>query len=172
MYLPPQDARRPDSCQSDRRAGGPDRSLSDALVAQIWRRPPILMKLWRPTNGLKDHNNLQSSALAEAVNQQSLGPSVQALTQFLRCWTTWRTTCRWTSSLGDAFLQPAGRCYGCRPKTSPASQGGGNLKSTSQMTVTQPNPQTIVIAPANPQVVYVPTYNPLCLWDALLSTGL
>ena len=51
------------------------------------------------------------------------------------------------------------------------------------MTVTQENPQTIVIQPANPQVVYVPTYNPTVVYGtpyyppgystgAMVATGL
>ena len=40
----------------------------------------------------------------------------------------------------------------------------GNLKSTSQITVVQQSPQTIVIQSANPQVVYVPQYNPALIY--------
>jgi hypothetical protein len=44
------------------------------------------------------------------------------------------------------------------------AKAAGNLKSTSQMTVVQQTPQTIVIEPANPSVVYVPQYNPVVIY--------
>src|SRR4029450_2579966 len=44
------------------------------------------------------------------------------------------------------------------------AKAAGNLKSTSQMTVVQQAPQTIVIEPANPQVVYMPQYNPAAIY--------
>ena len=40
----------------------------------------------------------------------------------------------------------------------------GNLKTTSEITVVQQAPQTIVIQPANPQIVYVPQYNPAVIY--------
>ena len=46
------------------------------------------------------------------------------------------------------------------------AQAAGTLQSNSQITVTQPTSNTIVIQPASPQVVYVPQYNPAVVFGA------
>ncbi len=46
------------------------------------------------------------------------------------------------------------------------AQAAGALQSNSQITVTQPASNTIVIQPANPQVVYVPQYNPAVVFGS------
>src|SRR3974390_1320053 len=52
------------------------------------------------------------------------------------------------------------------------AKSAGNLKTTSQQTVTTENQggqQVIVIQPANPQMVYVPTYNPTVVYGTPYS---
>jgi hypothetical protein len=93
MYLPPQDApSAPIPASQIDALVAPIALYPDALVAQILAASTYPNEVVEADQWLKDHNNLQGSALAEAVNQQSWDPSVQALTQFPS--TTWRTTCR------------------------------------------------------------------------------
>ena len=165
MYLPPQDApSAPIPASQIDALVAPIALYPDALVAQILAASTYPNEVVEADQWLKDHNNLQGSALAEAVNQQSWDPSVQALTQFPSVLDNMANNLSWTSSLVDAFYNQQADVMAAVQRLRQQAKAAGNLKSTSQMTVTQPNPQTIVIAPANPQVVYVPTYNPTVVY--------
>jgi len=155
----------------------------DALVAQVLAASTYPNEVVEADQWLKDHSNLQGSALAEAVNQQSWDPSVQALTQFPSVLDNMANNLSWTSALGDAFYNQQADVMAAVQRLRQQAKAAGNLKSTSQMTVTQENPQTIIIQPANPQVVYVPTYNPTVVYGtpyyppgystgAVVATGL
>lgn len=52
------------------------------------------------------------------------------------------------------------------------AKAAGTLQISSQIIVTQPATNTIVIQPANPQVVYVPQYNPAIVFGAPLVVPL
>ncbi len=155
----------------------------DALVAQVLAASTYPNEVVEADQWLKDHNNLQGDALAQAVNQQSWDPSVQALTQFPSVLDQMANNLSWTSALGDAFYNQQADVMASVQRLRAQAKAAGNLKSTSQMTVVQQSPQTIVIQPANPQVVYVPTYNPTVVYGtpysppgystgALVATGL
>ncbi len=155
----------------------------DALVAQVLAASTYPNEVVEADQWLKDHNNLQGTALAEAVNQQPWDPSVQALTQFPSVLDNMANNLSWTSSLGDAFYNQQADVMAAVQRLRAQAKAAGNLNSTSQMTVVQQSPQTIVIQPANPQVVYVPTYNPTVVYGtpyyppgystgALVATGL
>jgi hypothetical protein len=155
----------------------------DALVAQVLAASTYPNEVVEADQWMKDHSNLQGTALVDAVNQQQWDPSVQALTQFPSVLDNMANNLSWTSSLGDAFYNQQADVMAAVQRLRAQAQAAGNLKSTSQMTVVQQAPQTIVIQPANPQVVYVPTYNPTVVYGtpyyppgystgALIATGL
>jgi len=155
----------------------------DALVAQVLAASTYPNEVIEANQWLKDHSSLQASALAEAVNQQSWDPSVKALTQFPSVLDNMASNLSWTSALGDAFYNQQADVMASVQRLRQQAEAAGNLKSTSQVTVVQQDPQTIVIQPANPQVVYVPVYNPTVVYGvpyyppgystgALVATGL
>ncbi len=155
----------------------------DALVAQVLAASTYPNEVVEADQWLKDHSSLQGDALVQAVNQQPWDPSVQALTQFPSVLDQMANNLSWTSALGDAFYNQQADVMASVQRLRAQAKAAGNLKSTSQMTVTQPNPQTIVIAPANPQVVYVPVYSPTVVYGtpyyppgystgAVVATGL
>ncbi len=136
----------------------------DALVAQVLAASTYPNEVVEADQWLKDNQNLQGTALAEAVNQQPWDPSVQALTQFPSVLDNMANNLSWTSALGSAFYNQQADVMAAVQRLRQQAYAAGNLKSTSQMTVTQESPQTIIIQPANPQVVYVPTYNPTVIY--------
>ena len=136
----------------------------DALVAQVLAAATYPNEVVEADQWLKDHSNLQGSALEDAANQQPWDPSVKALTQFPSVIDNMANNLSWTSALGDAFYNQQADVMASVQRLRAQAQAAGNLKSTSQMTVVQQDPQTIVIQPANPQVVYVPTYNPTVVY--------
>ncbi len=184
MYLPPQDAApAPIPASQIDSLVAPIALYPDALVAQVLAASTYPNEVVEADQWLKDHSSLQGDALAQAVNQQPWDPSVQALTQFPSVLDQMANNLSWTSSLGDAFYNQQADVMAAVQRLRAQAKAAGNLNSSSQMTVTQPNPQTIVIAPANPQVVYVPTYSPTVVYGtpyyppgystgAVVATGL
>ena len=155
----------------------------DALVAQILGAATFPDQVAVANYWLQQNKNLTGSALEQAVNQQSWDPSVKALTQFPSVLNNLAQNLTWTSSLGEAYHNQQSDVMAAIQTLRAQAKAAGNLKSSPQITVTQPAPQTIVIQPANPQVVYVPEYNPAVVYGtpyvtpgystgALVATGL
>jgi hypothetical protein len=67
----------------------------------------------------------------------------------------------WASSLGDAYYNQQPEVMDAVQTMRQRAEAAGNLKTTSQQTVTNLG-STIVVQPANPDIVYVPAYDP---WD-------
>src|SRR5271167_4870178 len=136
----------------------------DALVAQILAASTFPDQVAIANYWLQQNKSLTGSALMQAVDQQSWDPSVKALTQFPSVLNNLASNLTWTSSLGEAYHNQSADVMTAIQTLRAQAQAKGNLKSTSQITVVQQAPQTIVIQSANPQVVYVPEYNPAVIY--------
>src|SRR5580698_5253883 len=154
----------------------------DSLVAQILGASTFPDQVAVAEYWLSQNTSLTGTALMEAVNKQTWEPSVKALTQFPSVLNNLASNLSWTSSLGEAYHTQAADVMSAIQVLRAKALAAGNLKSGSQIVVTQPAPQTIVIQPANPQVVYVPVYNPTVVYGypyvtpgystgALIATG-
>jgi hypothetical protein len=135
----------------------------DQLVAQILGAATYPDQVTAASNFMNS-TKLTGDALMQEVNKQPWDPSVMALTQFPSVLNQMAQNLSWTSALGDAAYNQQADVMAAIQRLRKQAKDAGNLKSTSQMTVTQQNPQTIVIQPANPQVVYVPQYNPTVVY--------
>jgi hypothetical protein len=113
---------------------------------------------------LQQNKNLTGNALVQAVDQQSWDASVKGLTEFPSVLGNMAKSLSWTSELGEAYHNQKAEVMTAIQALRAQAKAAGHLKSTSQMTVVQQAPQTIVIEPANPQVVYVPQYNPAVIY--------
>ncbi|MGA3211795.1 MAG: DUF3300 domain-containing protein [Terriglobales bacterium] len=138
----------------------------DALVAQVLAAATNPEQVAYADDWLAQNGNLTGPALAQAVDQQSWDPSVKALTQFPSVLNNLAHNLSWSSSLGQAFANQQADVMIAVQVMRAKAQAAGTLQSTSQVTVTQPAANTIVIQPANPQVVYVPQYNPTVVYGA------
>ena len=138
----------------------------DALVAQVLAAATNPDQLTYADDWLAQNRNLTGSALAQAVDQQSWDPSIKALTQFPSVMDNLAHNLSWTSSLGQAFANQQSDVMAAVQAMRAKAQAAGTLQSNSQITVTQPTSNTIVIQPASPQVVYVPQYNPAVVFGA------
>ena len=134
----------------------------DSLVAQILAASTFPEQVVEADRWVQDHHDLQGQALAQAVDQQPWDPSVKALTAFPSVLGNMDKNLPWTSSLGDAYYNQQQDVMGAVQVMRQRAETAGNLKTTSQQTVTNQG-STIVVQPANPDIVYVPAYNP---WDA------
>src|ERR1700743_2397875 len=138
----------------------------DALVAQVLAASTHVDQVAYADDWFTQNTNLKGKNLADAVNQQSWDPSVKALTQFPTVLHDLAKNLAWTSTLGQAFKNQQADVMAAVQTMRAKAQAAGNLKSSSQITVVQQTPSTIVIKPASPDVVYVPEYNPALIYGA------
>src|SRR5271169_5903960 len=131
----------------------------DSLVAQILTASTFPDQVAIADYWVEQNKSLAGSALMQAVDKQSWDPSVKALTEFPSVLDNMAKNLSWTSSLGEAYHNQQADVMTAIQTLRAKAKTAGNLKTTSQVTVTQQSPQVIVIQPTNPQVVYVPVYN-------------
>jgi len=136
----------------------------DSLVAQILAAATFPDQVAAAASWLQQNSYLTGTTLMKSVDTQPWDPGVKALTQFPSVLGNLATNLSWTSALGEAYhTQPADIMSAVQVLRAKAL-AAGNLKSGSQIVVSQQSPQVIVIQPANPQVVYVPMYNPAVVY--------
>lgn len=136
----------------------------DALVAQVLAASTHADEVAYADDWLAQNTNLKGKKLEDAVNKQFWDPSVKALTQFPTVLHDLARNLAWTSSLGEAFTNQQTEVMAAVQTMRAKAHAAGNLKSSSQITVVQETPSTIIIKPANPDVVYVPEYNPTLIY--------
>ena len=141
----------------------PDALVAQVLAAASYADEVAFADLW-----LGQNQNLQGTALTQAVDQQSWDPSVKALTQFPSVLHNLAKNLSWTSSLGQAFENQQSDVMAAVQFMRAKAQAAGTLQSSPQIKVVQQSPQTIVIEPANSNVVYVPQYNPAVVYGTPL----
>jgi hypothetical protein len=131
----------------------------DTLVVQILAAATYPTEVVEAERWIQQHSGLTGNALAQQVDLQSWDPSVKALTEFPSVIALMDKNPSWTSSVGEAYANRPQDVLDAVQLMRQRAQQAGNLKSTSQETVTAQG-QTIVIQPADPEVVYVPEYDP------------
>jgi hypothetical protein len=136
----------------------------DALVAQILAAATFPDQVAIADYWLHENQTLTGTLLMQAVDKQSWSSSVKALTEFPSVLDNLAKNLTWTSSLGEAYHNQPSEVMEAIQTLRAKAKAAGNLKSSSQITVVQQTPQTIVIQPANPQIVYVPEYNPAVIY--------
>jgi len=136
----------------------------DALVAQILAAATFPDQVAIADYSLQENHTLTGTSLMQEVNKQSWDSSVKALTEFPSVLDNLAKNLTWTSSLGEAYHNQPSEVMAAVQTLRAKAKAAGNLKSSSEITVVQQTPQTIVIQPANPQVVYVPIYNPAVIY--------
>ena len=140
----------------------------DALVAQVLAASCYADEVAFADDWLGQNQNLQGTALTQAVDQQSWDPSVKALTQFPSVLHDLAKNLSWTSNLGQAFTNQQSDVMAAVQDMRAKAQAAGSLQSSPQIKVVQQSPQTIVIEPASSSVVYVPQYNPAIVFGTPL----
>jgi hypothetical protein len=140
----------------------------DQLVAQILSAATNPTQIVEADRWIQQNTSLKGDALGKAVDQQSWDSSVKSLATFPTVLEMMDKNLSWTSSLGEAYDNNQAAVMDAVQKMRQKAQQAGNLKSTSQESVTTQN-QTIVIEPTAPDVVYVPEYDPWLVYGAPLG---
>ena len=133
----------------------------DALLAQVLACASSPQQVTEVNQWLQQNKKLQGTALQEAASQKGFDASFVAMVLFPDVLTMMGQNMEWTSELGKAFLSDQKGVLESAQRLREQAKSVGNLKTTSQQTVTtetKDGTQVIVIQPANPQVVYVPVY--------------
>src|SRR6267143_4147808 len=119
----------------------------DSLVAQILGAATFPDQIAAAASWLQQNSYLHGATLMQAVDTQPWDPGVKALTQFPSVLGNLATNLSWTSALGEAYhTQPADVMSAVQFLRAKAL-AAGNLKSGSQIVVSQQSPQVIVIQP-------------------------
>jgi hypothetical protein len=142
----------------------------DSLVAQILAAATFPDQVATAASWLQQNSQLTGKTLMQTVDGQPWDPSVKALTQFPSVLANLATNLSWTSALGEAYHTQSADVMSAVQFLRAKALAAGNLKSGSQIVVSQQSPQVIVIQPANPQVVYVPVYNPTVVYGTTYVT--
>ncbi|MGH6739488.1 MAG: DUF3300 domain-containing protein, partial [Bradyrhizobium sp.] len=140
----------------------PDQLLGQILMASTYPLEVVEAARW-----LQDPNNaaLKGDALAQALDQIDLDPSVKSLMPFPSIIQMMNDQLQWTQKLGDAFLAQQGDVMDSVQRLRHEAWNNGRLQSTPQQVVTANGPD-IVIEPADPSLVYVPYYDPNVVYGA------
>jgi len=136
----------------------------DSLVAQVLTAATFPDQVAVANYWLQQNKTLTGSGLTTAVDKQTWDPSVKALTQFPSVLNNLAQNLSWTSQLGEAYHNQQADVMKAIQTLRAKAKSAGNLKSGSQITVTQQSPQIIVIQPTSPQVIFVPQYNPAVIY--------
>jgi uncharacterized membrane protein YgcG len=140
----------------------------DALVAQILAAATYPDQVVEADRWMEQNPGLQAQQVGEEVDKQPWDPSVKALTEFPSVLANMDKNLSWTSSLGDAYVNQQKDVMDAVQVMRVRAQKVGNLKTTSQETVSDQG-QTIEIQPADVQVVYVPEYDPWLVYGEPLA---
>ena len=163
---PPYSQQSPEQLQ---RLVAPIALYPDSLVAQILAAATFPEQVVEADRWVQANPGLKGDALGTAVDQQPWDPSVKALTAFPSVLGNMDKNLSWASSLGDAYFNQQPDVMNAVQVMRHRAQAAGDLKTTSQQTVTTQD-ATISVQPSDPEIVYVPAYNPwLAYGDPIMA---
>lgn len=143
----------------------PDPLLSQILVAATYPLELVQASQWLGRN-----RSLSGAALAQAAEDQAWDPSIQALLLFPDLVARLNQDIRWTTNLGNAFLNQQADLMDAVQRMRSLARSTGNLSSNAQQTVSdqeelsESGQSLIDIEPADSEIIYVPYYNPVSIW--------
>jgi hypothetical protein len=140
----------------------------DALIAQILAASTYPTQIVDADRWFQGQTGKASQDIAAAANNQTWDPSVKALIAFPTVLAQMDKNLDWTTNLGNAYYNQPHDVMDAVQTMRQRAGSAGNLKSTSQQTVSTLN-GNVVIAPANPSVVYVPAYDPWIVYGSPIA---
>jgi len=102
------------------------------------------------------------------IDKTNWDPAVKALARFPDVLRKMSEDLNWTTDLGDAFVNQPNDVADVIQELRARAEAAGSLKTTPQQTVTtsvQDGRNVISIAPTDPSMVYVPSYNPVAVYQ-------
>ncbi len=137
----------------------PDSLLAQILPASAYPIQIVQVHRWLDRNADAVAKNDYS-----AVDGAKYDPAVKALARFPDVINKMSENLDWTTDLGDAFVNQPKDVADVIQDLRAKAETAGTLKTTAQQTVTssvQDGQNIIAIAPTDPSMVYVPSYDPV-----------
>lgn len=137
----------------------PDPLLAQVLVGATFPDQVLLSNIW-----LQQNKNLPDAVLLQAVNSQAWDPSIKALTEFPTVLNNMAQNLVWMSMLGEAYHNQASACMAAIQLMRGKAKSDGNLHTSTEMILSQPSGDIIMLQPVNPTLVFVPQFNPTSVY--------
>ena len=141
---------------------------SDALLAQMLPASAYPIQIVQAQRWLDRHPDAAAKNDFSGIDNENWDPAVKALVRFPTVLKRMSDDLDWTTDLGDAAVnQPQDVADVIQALRAKADQTGA-LTTTQQQTVTrttQDNRTFISIEPTQPDVIYVPTYDPVAVFN-------
>jgi uncharacterized membrane protein YgcG len=161
---PPAPKKTPDELDS---LVAPIALYPDPLLAQVLAASTYPLDIVEAQQWLQANANLKGEELTNAAAKQDWDPSIQALVAFPDALKRLTENIKWTTDLGNAFLDQQSDVMDACQRMRKKAKDSGKLESSKEQNVeikTVENKTVIEVQPANPQVIYVPTYNPTVVY--------
>lgn len=149
----------------------------DDLLAQLLPACAYPIEIVQAARWLEKNKAAVAKGDFSGIDAQSWAPEVKALARFPDVIARLNEDLDATSDLGDAFVYQPQDVAAAIQDLRRRAQKSGALTSTPQQRVVvkkQGTDSYVVIEPAEPGVIYVPTYNPVTVYDssAAVAAGL
>lgn len=151
---------------------------SDSLLAQVLPASAYPIDIVSASRWLEKNQAAATKGDFSGTDQERWDPSVKALLRFPTVLDKMNTQIDWTKDLGDAFVAQPDDVAAMIQTLRKEAQAAGSLKSNKAQVISterQDGSDVVVIRDAEPGVVYVPTYDPVAVYQPgynLLSFGL
>lgn len=142
----------------------PDPLVAQILVGATFPDQVLLSNIW-----LQQNKSLPEAVLLQAINSQAWDPSIKALAQFPGVLNDMAQNLIWTSMLGEAYHNQASGIMAAVQLMRGKARTDGNLKTSTEMILTQPSGDIISLQAGNPLLVYVPQYNPATVYGTTIE---
>ncbi|MFN3892755.1 MAG: DUF3300 domain-containing protein [Beijerinckiaceae bacterium] len=140
----------------------------DALLAQVFPASAYPIDIVQAQRWLDKNKAAVGKQDYSGVDAQSWDPAVKALARFPDVIRKMSEDLDWTTDLGDAFVNQPKDVADAVQRMRAKAATAGSLKTTPQQKVVkrkENNNDVIIIESASPEVIYVPSYNPVQVYD-------
>jgi hypothetical protein len=140
----------------------------DALMSQVLMAATFPDQVQDADAWVRANPGLSGRQLDDALSTATWDPSIIALCKFPTVLDRMADNIKWTTDLGNAFLNQRADVMSSVQELRRAAYREGRLQTTPQQRVVV-EPQAIVIQPAVPDVIYVPAYDPFVVYGPVWS---
>jgi len=161
-------AAKPFTQEQLRKLLAPIALYSDSLLAQVLPASAYPIDIVEAARWLQSNQAAAAKSDFSGADAQNWDPSVKALLRFPTVLDRMNTDIDWTKDLGDAFVAQPDDVAATIQALRREAQAAGCLKSNKQQTIVterQGGADVVVIRDAEPGVVYVPTYDPVAVYE-------
>lgn len=140
----------------------------DALMSQVLMAATYPDQITEADQWVQANPDLTGKQLDDALATATWDPSVIALCKFPTVLDRMAQNLKWTSDLGNAFLNQKADVMDAIQTLRQAAYRDGHLRTTPQQRVIVQD-RDIVIQPYTPDVIYVPAYQPAVVYGPVWS---